>query len=132
MTVSTYISNFIQEYAGVNVLTAYGEEKSDKNGLTKLKGREITEFNDGSCEIVEQYQLFVKQKSEEDVKTNDQWLEELLYWIDDYPKVHGLKEIDSAREVVALNVDGVPYAMEEESQEMIYELTVFVKYHRYT
>lgn len=132
MTVSTYISNFIQEYAGVNVLTAYGEGKSDENGLTKLKGREIIEFNDGSCEIVEQYQLFVKQKSEEDVKTNDQWLEDLLYWIDNYPKVHGLKEIDSDREVVALNADGVPYALEAESQEMIYELTVFVKYHRYT
>lgn len=130
MTVSTYISRIIQEYAGVDVLATYGEGKSDENGLTKLKGREITEFNDSSCEIIEQYQLFVKQKSQEEVKKNDQWLEDFLYWIDDYPKVYGLKEIDSSREVVALNVDGVPYALETESQEMVYELSVSVKYRR--
>lgn len=130
MTVSTYISRFIQEYAGVKVLTAYGEGKSDENGLTKLKDRSITEFNDGSCEIIEQYQLFVKQNSQEAVKKNDQWLEEFLYWIDDYPKTYGLKEIDASREVVALTVDGAPYALEAESPEMVYELSVSVKYRR--
>lgn len=130
MTVSTYISRFIQEYAGVDVLIAYGEGKSDENGLKKLKGREITEFNDGSCEIIEHYQLFVKQKSQEEVKKNDQWLEDFLYWIDDYPKVYELKEIDSSREVVALTVDGVPYALESESQEMVYDLSVSLKYRR--
>ena len=128
MTVSTYILNLIQEYADVSILTAYGESKSDKNGLVKLKNRELTEFSDGSYDITEQYQLYLKQKNES--KTSDQWLEDLLYWVDDYSITHGFKEIDSDREVVLLTADGVPYAFETESQELVYELSVLIKYHR--
>ena len=48
MTISKYISDFIEEVTDITIDTNHVQDGSDKYGLFKSPGRTIRDFNDGS------------------------------------------------------------------------------------
>lgn len=132
MTISAYISSILTEYEGMTIDINHMETGSDQYGLYKSPGRNVKDFTDGSCEITENFQLFARQSSVSTVerKESDEWLEELAYWIDDYPFVKGFPELDGSRKVTALSITGSPYAMLTEQREVLYQLSISITYIR--
>ena len=132
MTVSAYIANILSEYEGIIIDTNHMETGSDQYGLYKSPGRNKKEFTDGSCEITENFDFFARQGkvSEIERKETDEWLEDLTYWIDDYPYTKGFPELDNNREVTALSITGSPYAMITEQREVLYQMSISITYIR--
>lgn len=132
MTISAYISKILSEYEGMAIDTNHMEEGSDQYGLYKSPARDKKEFTDGSYEITEYYQFLARQSSVSaaERKETDEWLEDLGYWVDDYPFVHGFPEIDGNREVTGLSITGAPYVMEAEDREVLYQMSISITYIR--
>jgi hypothetical protein len=134
VTISKYISNFISKHLeDVSIDTNHLADGSDKYGLFKSPTRDIDRFVDGSCEITEHYQFFAKQSgiSEIDRKDSDEFLEDLTYWMDDYPLKFGYPEIDGGREVTDISITGNPYSMDvENDNDVIYQITLSITYTR--
>ena len=134
MTISKYISDFISNYLeGVIVSTNHLEDGTNKYGLFKSPARETREYVDGSYEITEHYQFFAKQDgvSEVDRKDSDEFLEELVYWMDDYSHEYGYPEIDGGREVTNISVTGSPYSLDvENNNEVVYQIMLNITYTR--
>ena len=134
MTISKYISNFISTYLdGVSVTTNHLEDGPDKYGLFKSPTRDKRNYTDGSCEITEHYQFFVKQDgvSEADRKDSDEFLEELTYWMDDYSYDHPYPDIDGGRTVTDISITGCPYCLDvENNNEVIYQIMLSITYMR--
>ena len=132
MTISAYIAKILSEYEGIVIDTNHMETGSDQYGLYKSPGRNIKAFNDSSYEITENFQFFARQSSVSSVerKEADEWLEELTYWIDDYPFAEGFPSIDGNREVVDLTITGSPYAMLTEERDVLYQMSISITYIR--
>lgn len=132
MTVSAYIANILSEYEGIIIDTNHMETGSDQYGLYKSPGRNTKEFTDGSYEVTENFQFFARQSSisSAERKEADEWLEDLTYWIDDYPYTKGFPELDNNREVTALSITGSPYAMITEQREVLYQMSISITYVR--
>ena len=134
MTISKYISDFISNYLdGVSITTNHLEEGPDKYGLFKSPSREVKNYTDGSKEITEHYQFFVKQDgvSEADRKDSDEFLEELIYWVDDYPQEYVYPPIDKGRVVTDISITGCPYSLDiENNNEVIYQIMLSITYTR--
>lgn len=134
MTISRYISDFISNYLGnVTITTNHLEDGPDKYGLFKSPSREIREYVDGSYEITEHYQFFIKQDgiAEDERKDSDEFLEELVYWMDDYPNNYEYPNIDGNRKVININITGCPYSMDvENNNEVIYQIMLSITYTR--
>jgi hypothetical protein len=134
MTISKYISDFISKYLeGVSITTNHLEDGPEKCGLFKSPSREVKNYTDGSSEITEHYQFFVKQDgvSEADRKDSDEFLEELTYWMDDYPYKYEYPSIDGGRTVTNISITGCPYSMDvENNNEVIYQIMLSITYTR--
>lgn len=134
MTISKYISDFISNYVdNIIITTNHLEDGPDKYGLFKSPSREIRECIDGSYEITEHYQFFIKQDgvSEADRKDSDEFLEDLVYWMDDYSYEYEYPDIDKGRKVTNISITGNPYSMDvENNNEVIYQIMLSITYTR--
>ena len=134
MTISKYISDFISTYLdGVRIDTNHLADGPDKYGLFKSPTRDVRYNIDGSYEITEHYQFFVKQDgvSEGDRKDSDEFLEELTYWMDDYPLQYAYPDIDGNRKVTNISITGCPYFMDvENDNEVVYQIMLSITYTR--
>lgn len=132
MTISEYIVNFLKNYEGIEIDTNHMTDGSDKYGLFKSPSRDIKEFNDGTYQITEYYQFLARQSgvSKSERKEADAWLEELTYWIDDYPYNYGYPSIDNKRKVTGLSITGSPYPMETGDKESLYQIMLSITYMR--
>lgn len=134
MTIARYISDFISKYLeGIAIDTNHLGDGSDKYGLFKSPSREVVRNVDGSFGVTEHYQFFAKQAgvSEADRKDSDEFLEDLTYWMDDYPVKYQYPDLDGGRTVTNISMTGCPYPMEVENHnEVVYQILLSITYMR--
>ena len=132
MTISSYIVEFLKLYEGIEIETNHIPDGSDKNGLFKSPARESSGWIDGSKEITEHYQFLARQASVEDTerKESDEWLEDLTYWIDDFPLEYIYPEIDKNRTVTDISVTGIPAPLEYQEDDIVYQISLSITYTR--
>ena len=132
MTISSYIVEFLNLYEGIQIETNHMPDGSEKNALFKSPARVISRKIDASMEITENYQLFARQASVADVerKETDEWLEDLTYWVDDFPSNYQYPAIDKNRIVTDISVTGTPAPMEYQEDDIIYQISLSITYTR--
>lgn len=132
MTVSQYIVDLLKHYKGMEIETNHLPEGADRNGLFKSPTRNTKEFTDSSYEITEFYQFFARQSdiSPDERKEADEWLEELAYWVDDFPYQYEFPPIDGNRTVTGISVTGAPAPMEYKDGKIIYQISLTITYLR--
>ena len=132
MTISKAISEFLGMYQDLKIDTDHVSDGSDKYGLFRSPGRDKKEYTDGSYVITEHYQFFARQASLSDTERmeNDEWLEDLTYWVDDYPLRYDYPALDKGRRILDISVTGTPCPMETGDQDTLYEIALSVKYVR--
>ena len=132
MTISKYIVDFLSYYEKIKIDTNHIQDGSDKYGLFKSPSRNKTERLDDSSTITEYYQFFAKQNAVNDAdrKESDEWLEELTYWVDDYPHNYEYPEIDGNRRIIDIEITGNPTPMQDINKEILYQLSISVTYER--
>lgn len=131
MTISKYVSSFIKEYENIKIDTNHVEAGSDKYGLFKSPSRDFVRKVDGSTTITEYYQFFASQKSisESERLEDDEWLEDFIYWLDDYPIEYDYPIIDEQRRVIDISAAGCPTPMSD-NNGMMYQITLKITYER--
>lgn len=132
MTISKYIVDFLKEYENIKIDTNHIQDGADKYGLFKSPTRDREEHLDGSATITEYYQFFAKQAaaSDADRKDSDEWLEDLTYWLDDYPVFEDYPLIDGGRNVIDINATGAPTPMQDLNNEILYQISLAITYTR--
>lgn len=132
MTISAYIVDLLKNYEGIQIDMNHMPDGSDKYGLFKSPGRNIKDFTDGSYEITEFYQFNARQASLSSIerKENDEWLEDLAYWADDFPYNYNFPKIDKNRTVTGFSITGNPYPMAADDRETMYEMSLSITYIR--
>lgn len=132
MTISAYIVNFLKNYKELEIDTNHVADGSDRYGLFKSPSRNIKEFTDGSYEITEYYQFMGRQVtvSKEERKEADEWLEDLTYWVDDFPINYQFPSLDKGRKVTAITVTGTPSPMEYGNDDTLFEIALSITYIR--
>lgn len=132
MTISEYISNFLKQYKNIKIDTNHVGEGSDKYGLYKTAAREREKHLDGSSTITEYYTFFAFQNSmsEDERKEDDEWLEDLTYWADDYDLWYNYPTIDGGRMVTDITITGSPAPFVDDNNGITYQLTLSIKYER--
>ncbi|MCI5918032.1 MAG: hypothetical protein MRZ75_01700 [Roseburia sp.] len=132
MTISAYIVNLLKNYDGIEIDTNHMADGSDQYGLFKSPSRDIKEFNDGTYQITEYYQFLARQSggSKSERKEADEWLEDLAYWIDDFPYVYNFPALDGKRKVIGLSITGSPYPMEAGDKDVMYQILLSITYSR--
>ena len=63
MTIAKYIVDLLKEYGKMQIDINHVADGADKYGLFRSPNRSIQEHNDGSYEITEGYQFFVRQST---------------------------------------------------------------------
>ncbi len=132
MTISAYIVNLLKNYEGIEIDTNHMADGSDQYGLFKSPSRDIKDFNDGTYQITEYYQFLARQSgvSKSERKEADEWLEDLAYWIDDFPYKYGFPELDKNRDVKEVSITGSPYPLEANDKETMYQIILSITYIR--
>lgn len=132
MTISAYIVDLLSNYDGMKIDTNHVSEGSDQYGLFKSPSRNIVEHNDGSYQITEYYQFLARQStcSKSERKDADEWLEDLTYWIDDFPLNYKFPNLDKNRRVIGMSITGSPYPMEADAKETMYQIMLSITYER--
>lgn len=132
MTISKYITEFLEKYENIRIYTNHMPDGSDQNGLFKSPGRDKIEFNEGNCKITEHYQVYFRQASVSDTEReeSDEWLENLVYWMDDYGIIKEYPEIDKRRKVLDISVTGLPTPYEYENNNIVYQMSLSITYER--
>lgn len=132
MTISQYIAEFISEYEDLVIETNHVADGSDKYGMFKSPARDVSKFIDGSYEITEYFNFFAKQSAiaESERKESDEWLEDFMYWLDDYALTEDYPEIDGGRRVLNIEATGCPTAMFDDSNEITYQISLSITYER--
>lgn len=132
MTISAYISDLLKGYDGMEIDTNHMADGADQYGLFKSPSRDIKEFNDLTYQITEYYNFLARQPaiSKSERKETDEWLEDLAYWIDDFPYKYSFPRLDGNREVIGLSVTGSPYPMEAGDKEVMYQILIAITYIR--
>lgn len=132
MTISAYIVNLLKNYDGIEIDTNHMAEGSDQYGLFKSPSRDTKEFNDGTYQITEYYQFLARQSgvSKSERKEADEWLEDLAYWIDDFPFSYSFPPLDKKRNVIGLSITGSPYPMEAGDKDALYQILLSITYTR--
>ncbi|MBQ9990204.1 MAG: hypothetical protein IJP31_04590 [Lachnospiraceae bacterium] len=132
MTISQYIVDLLKNYEDLEIETNHMSDGSDRNGLFKSPTRNIKGYTDSSYEITEFYQFMARQPavSEGERKEADEWLEELTYWIDDFPLNYDFPEIDGGRTVAGLSITGIPAPLEEGEHDIVYQMSLTITYWR--
>jgi len=132
MTISKAVSDFLGRYQNLRIETDHVSEGSDRYGLFKSPSRDKKEYTDGSCEITEYYQFFARQASLSDRERleNDEWLEDLTYWVDDYSANYAYPVLDKGRRIRDISVTGIPYPAEAGDRETVYQMSLSITYLR--
>ena len=132
MTITKYITEFLEKYENIRIYTNHIPDGSEQNGLFKSPGRDKVEFNDGKCKITEHFQVYFRRDSVSDTerKESDEWLEKLVYWIDDYGIKGEYPEIDGKRNVLDISVTGLPTPYEYENDNIVYQMSLSITYER--
>lgn len=132
MTISEYIVNLLKNYDGIEIDTNHVSDGSDQYGLFKSPSRDIKYFNDSSYQITEYYQFLARQyaTSTSQRKEVDEWLEDLAYWIDDFPYNYVFPSLDNNRKVTGLSITGAPYPMETKEKDILYQILLSITYIR--
>ena len=132
MTISKAIVTWIESYDGIEVETNHIKDGADKYGLFKAPARDIKNFNDNSQEITEYYQFMAKQSAVSDTerKEADEWLEDLTYWVDDYPLNYEYPDVGGNRRIESIELTGCPYPMESTEDEILYQMSLKITYTR--
>lgn len=132
MTISAYIAKWLKKFENIEIDTNHVADGADKYGLFRAPGRDIREFNDESYEITEYYQLVARQAalSVSERKEADEWLEDLVYWADDFPYRNEFPKLDKGREVIGITINGNPYPMDVNDKDALYEVSIAITYIR--
>ena len=132
MTISKAITQWLKGYENINIETNHIKDGSDKYGLFKSPARDIKNFNDNSQEITEYYQFMAKQSAVSDTerKEADEWLEDLTYWVDDYPLNYEYPDVGGNRKIESIELTGCPYPMESTEDEILYQMSLKITYSR--
>lgn len=132
MTISAYIVSLLKNYENLEIDMNHMSDGSDQYGLFKSPSRDIKDFTDGSYQITEYYQFLARQSavSRSERKEADEWLEDLAYWIDDFPYNYSFPPIDKNRKVSGLSITGSPYPMEADDKETMYQILLSITYIR--
>lgn len=132
MTISKYVSDFLNLYETIKIDTNHVAEGSDKYGLFKSPARDKVTRVDGSTVVTEYFQLYVSQNSisEAERKEDDQWLEEFIYWLDDYPIEYEYPTIDGGRVVTDISAGGCPTPMTNNDNGIMYQIQLKITYER--
>lgn len=131
-TISKAVIEFLKGFESLEVDTNHLKEGSDKYGLFKSPNRTVKHFIDGEYTITEYYQFLARQggNSEYDRADSDEWLEDLTYWADDYSINHDYPELTKGRRIENIEVTGIPYPMETDDSEILYQMSLAVTYVR--
>lgn len=134
MTISEYIISFLKLCKTIDIETNHVQDGSDKYGLFKSPGRDVQQFIDETYRITENYQFIAKQNctSSYDRVDSDQWLEDVTYWVDDYPWEHDYPSLgtNDNRTVEMIELTGCPYPMETDGKEALYQMSLSITYLR--
>lgn len=132
MTISEYIVNLLMHYEDIEIDTNHVKDGSDQYGLFKSPSRDTEEYNDSSYKVTEYYQFLARQPvvSKSERKMADEWLENLTYWIDDFPFTYKFPELDGNREVIGISLTGSPYPMEADDKDTMFQMTLSITYLR--
>lgn len=132
MTIAKYIVDLLKEYGKMQIDINHVADGADKYGLFRSPNRNIQEHNDGSYEITEGYQFFVRQStvSPSERMEVDEFLEELTYWADDLGTVYEFPQIDGNRRILSMEITGNPYPMETDSKDTLYQISLTITYER--
>ncbi len=132
MTISAAIAQWLALYKNAEIDTNHVAEGSDKFGLYKSPNRETRGYSDGSYLITEHYQLLVRQSSvsELDRKDSDEFLENLIYWADDYEFKYQYPELDKGRKIIRIEASGSPYPINTAAADTLYQILLRVEYTR--
>ena len=132
MTIAQYLADWLSNYESLEIDTNHITDGADQYGLFRAPTRLIQEMNDGSYEITEYFNFFARQASvtEGDRQDSDQWLEDLCYWVDDYPFSYDYPDPGGDRTVTLISINGVPYPMETDSDDTLYQFSITITYTR--
>ena len=124
MTIAKYIVDLLKEYGKMQIDINHVADGADKYGLFRSPNRSIQEHNDGSYEITEGYQFFVRQStvSRSERMEVDEFLEELT--------VYAFPQIDGNRRILSMKITGNPYPMETDSKDTLYQISLTITYER--
>lgn len=132
MTIAKYIAELLKNYEKMQIDINHVADGSDKYGLFRSPNRDVQENNDGSYEITEGYQFFVRQSttSKSERMEVDEFLEELTYWADDLGITYAFPSIDGNRRILRIAITGNPYPMETDAKDTLYQLSLSITYER--
>ena len=132
MTIAKYIVDLLKEYGKMQIDINHVADGADKYGLFRSPNRSIQEHNDGSYEVTEGYQFFVRQStvSPSERMEVDEFLEELTYWADDLGTIYEFPQIDGNRRILGMEITGNPYPMETDSKDTRYQISLTMTYER--
>ena len=132
MTISQYITKFLKKYENIKIETNHVADGSDKYGMFKSPARDVNNYNDGSYVITEYFNFFARQSAiaESERKESDEWLEDFMYWLDDYAVDNDYPEINGNRRVLNIQATGCPTAMYDTEDDITYQISMSITYER--
>lgn len=132
MTISKYIVEFLELFEDIKIDTNHIKDGSDHYGLFKSPARDKQDKINGSATITEYYQFFAFQDSmsEDERLEDDEWLEKLTYWVDDFSTNYEYPEIDGSRKVTDISVTGSPTPFIDNDNGITYQIALSITYER--
>ncbi len=130
MTISESLANWLKEFLEiVTIETNEIEGKSDRCGLYRNFERDVEQHISNTYNITEYYQFFAKQPLQ-DEESNDEWLEKIMYLVDDKNYCEEYPVLGNNRSCLEIELTGQPYKFEEETNKTIYKIKIKIKYLR--
>lgn len=132
MTISHYLSEFLKLYETIKIDTNHVQDGSDKYGLFKSPSRDISKAIGETSTITEYYQFFAFQNSicEAERKEDDEWLEDFIYFIDDFPFNYNYPNLDKGRTVTDISATGSPTPFSDTDKGIMYQISLSITYER--
>ena len=132
MTISQYITNFLKNYENIEIDTNHVADGSDKYGMFKSPARDVRNNIDESYQITEYFNFFAKQSAiaESERKESDEWLEDFMYWLDDYSYNYEYPKIDGNRRILCIQATGCPTPMFDDENDITYQISMSITYER--
>lgn len=132
MTISQYITEFLKKYENIEIDTNHVADGSDKYGMFKSPARDVNKYIDDSYSITEYFNFFAKQSAiaESERKESDEWLEDFMYWLDDYAVNYEYPEIGGNRIIKNIQATGCPTPMFDDENDITYQISMSITYER--
>ncbi len=128
MTVSKAIEAWVQGYGmELSAITAYSFCP------WKMPAREVKNYADSAYEITEYYRLSVgcPAQQETELETDEEWMENFAYWVDDCPFNENLPLLDKERRCLSVELMSMPYlGKTQELNTNLYQVILKVTYER--